>query len=199
MNKHILGYGLASMLFIATATASAVGLQKNNETIEELKISNTLLHEQIKILNIEKEDVKSTNFELFKKVQSFEENIETLNKDKQNLLQELKIIKEEAKSWTTFTATYYDANYISTGKSPGDPYYGITASGEPVREGVTVAVDPRVIPLGSWVEIKYPDGRIEKRKATDTGGAIKGKKIDIYIAKASYTSGKHPVKVRIIN
>ena len=53
---------------------------------------------------------------------------------------------------------------------------GNTASGTPIREGV-VAVDPRVIPLGSTVII---DGK--EYKAEDTGGWIKGKKIDIAVA-----------------
>lgn len=53
---------------------------------------------------------------------------------------------------------------------------GNTASGTPVREGV-VAVDPRVIPLGSTVII---DGK--EYLAEDTGGWIKGKRIDIAVA-----------------
>lgn len=50
---------------------------------------------------------------------------------------------------------------------------GITASGLPVQPGL-VAVDPSVIPLGSTVII---DG--VSYIAADTGGAIKGNKIDI--------------------
>lgn len=62
------------------------------------------------------------------------------------------------------------------GKAKDDPQYGITASGAKVTEGRTIAVDPKVIPLGWWV---YIDG-IGFRRAEDTGGAIKGKIIDIY-------------------
>lgn len=50
---------------------------------------------------------------------------------------------------------------------------GITASGLPVQPGL-IAVDPSVIPLGSTVII---DG--VSYIAADTGGAIKGNKIDI--------------------
>ena len=53
---------------------------------------------------------------------------------------------------------------------------GITASGLPVREGL-VAVDPAVIPLGArvWVE------GFGVMLAADTGGAIKGKRLDIFM------------------
>jgi uncharacterized protein YabE (DUF348 family) len=74
------------------------------------------------------------------------------------------------------TLTAYSAGFASTGKNKGDDGYGVTASGAIVREGRTIAVDPRVIPIGWWV---YIDG-IGFRRAEDTGSAVKGKKIDVY-------------------
>lgn len=53
-----------------------------------------------------------------------------------------------------------------------------TFLGTTVRPGV-VAVDPDVIPLGSRVYIKYPDGSGHYATAEDTGGAIKGNRIDV--------------------
>lgn len=83
----------------------------------------------------------------------------------------------------TVTATAYTAGPESTGKSPGHPLYGITFSGLPVQVG-HIAVDPRVIPLLSQVYIEGLDSHSAqfdgKYLATDTGGAIKGNKIDIY-------------------
>jgi 3D (Asp-Asp-Asp) domain-containing protein len=45
-----------------------------------------------------------------------------------------------------------------------------------------VAVDPKVIPLGSKLYITTPSGNIVygMAVAADTGGAIKGNKIDLY-------------------
>ncbi|MCJ7548073.1 MAG: 3D domain-containing protein, partial [Anaerolineae bacterium] len=62
----------------------------------------------------------------------------------------------------------------TAGVSPDAPYYGYTATGLKMRSGL-VAVDPRVISLGSeiWVA-DYGVGL-----AADTGGAIKGKRIDL--------------------
>ncbi|WP_219834701.1 3D domain-containing protein [Paenibacillus sp. R14(2021)] len=80
------------------------------------------------------------------------------------------------------TLTAYSAGVASTGKGVNHPEYGITASGARVKEGRTIAVDPRVIPIGWWV---YIEG-IGFRRAEDTGSAIKGKKIDVYYNSESY-------------
>ncbi|UNK18515.1 G5 domain-containing protein [Paenibacillus sp. N3/727] len=63
-----------------------------------------------------------------------------------------------------------------------------TASGTRVTEGRTIAVDPSVVPIGWWV---YIEG-VGFRRAEDTGGAIKGNKIDVYFdsLKAAYNFGR---------
>jgi uncharacterized protein YabE (DUF348 family) len=82
------------------------------------------------------------------------------------------------------TLTAYSAGPASTGKSVGDAGYGQTATGTTVTEGRTIAVDPGVIPLGWWV---YIEG-IGYRRAEDTGGAINGKKIDVYYDSEKYAN-----------
>lgn len=72
--------------------------------------------------------------------------------------------------------TAYGPGQEHTGKSPGDPQYAITASGIRATEGRTVAVDPALIPLGTWI---YIEG-YGLYRAEDTGSAVKGKKIDVY-------------------
>ncbi|WP_285769454.1 peptidoglycan-binding protein [Peribacillus sp. SI8-4] len=59
-----------------------------------------------------------------------------------------------------------------------------------------IAVDPNVIPLGSIVEVEGYGRAI----AADTGGAIKGNRIDVFIAKENdaLTWGRKQVKVKII-
>ncbi len=56
---------------------------------------------------------------------------------------------------------------------------GITASGLPATEKV-IAVDPRVIPLGTTCYISGSYAEVGFRTAADTGGGIKGNFIDIY-------------------
>ena len=78
--------------------------------------------------------------------------------------------------------TWYTAD--TCGKAPDHPAYGITASGLPVEEGVTCAVDRSVIPLGSEVHVFYADGTVGTFRATDTG--VKGEWVDIYTPDYDY-------------
>ena len=80
------------------------------------------------------------------------------------------------------TITHYCICKKCCGKDPDDPGYGITASGRKATPGVSVAVDPSVIPLGSDVLVDYGDGEIHYYRADDTGGAVKGKHIDLCMA-----------------
>ncbi|MCR4289441.1 MAG: 3D domain-containing protein [Candidatus Scalindua sp.] len=76
-----------------------------------------------------------------------------------------------------FNATAYCSCEKCCDKDPSDEWYGITATGKRARWG-TVAVDRRVIKLGSTLKIKrYPDTIF---RAEDVGGAIKGNHIDVW-------------------
>ncbi len=72
---------------------------------------------------------------------------------------------------------------------------GITRSGTRVSRG-TVAVDPTVIPLGTKLYIENYGEAI----ALDTGGAIKGNRIDLYMEtkKEAFEWGRREVKVWIL-
>lgn len=105
-------------------------------------------------------------------------------KDKQEQIEILEIIienqekdfsepvQQEPQYLGNFTVTHYCPCFKCCGKEDG-----ITATGTPAKEGRTVAVDPKVIPLGSTVLI---DG-IEYI-AEDIGGAIKGSRIDMFMS-----------------
>ncbi len=99
----------------------------------------------------------------------------------------------------TANATAYDAS--SCGKSPSHPAYGITATGAKAGYGI-VAVDPSVIPLGSKLYIESADGSYVygSAVAADTGGAIKGNRIDLcFNTRAeAIRFGRRPVKVYIL-
>lgn len=96
-------------------------------------------------------------------------------------------------------ATAYDAS--SCGKSPSHPAYGVTATGMKAGYGV-VAVDPSVIPLGSRLYIESADGSYiyGSAIAADTGGAIKGNRIDLCFNTRSeaISFGRRAVKVYVL-
>ncbi len=78
---------------------------------------------------------------------------------------------------------------------------GTTATGRPAKWGV-IAVDPRVIPLGSKVYVETVDGKFiyGTAIAADTGGAIKGNIIDICVNSRSeaYAFGRRQVYVYVL-
>lgn len=97
----------------------------------------------------------------------------------------------------TCTATAYDATFESNG------YWGpYSATGKPLDSGM-VAVDPRVIPLGTKLYIEAPDGSwvYGYSVAEDTGGAIKGNKVDLFFHSPQRVRqfGRRTANVYILN
>jgi len=91
----------------------------------------------------------------------------------------------------TVTATAYTAS--CTGCS------GVTATGINLKNNPdlkVIAVDPNVIPLGTKVYVEGYGYAV----AGDTGGAIKGNKIDVFFPNKSqaYNWGRKTVKIRIL-
>ncbi|MDR0931033.1 MAG: G5 domain-containing protein [Clostridiales bacterium] len=90
--------------------------------------------------------------------------------------------------------------YCPCSKCCGPYSSGYTATGMRATKGV-IAVDPRVIPLGSKVFIETPDGSYVygTAVAADTGGAIKGNRIDLCFNSHSeaLAFGRRSVKVYI--
>ncbi len=98
------------------------------------------------------------------------------DKGKADSEEESNVSTEGAKHLGSFKITHYCSCFYCCGKWAG----GNTASGTRPTSGRTIAVDPKVIPLGSKVIING-----HTYTAEDTGKAIKGKKIDIYVNKHS--------------
>ena len=101
-------------------------------------------------------------------------------------------------------ADFQDVLHVkATAYAPGAHDNGqwgdLTHLGTTVRPGV-IAVDPAVIPLGSRVYIEYPDGTGAYAVAEDTGGAIKGNRIDIAMSSVdkAYDFGIKNVKVYVL-
>jgi 3D (Asp-Asp-Asp) domain-containing protein len=94
--------------------------------------------------------------------------------------------------WIVYSATAYTATCRGCS--------GVTATGVNVKDQSKdyriIAVDPRVIPLGSLVEVEG----YGHFTAQDTGGAIKGFKIDILKQSVNQASefGRKNVKLRVL-
>lgn len=109
----------------------------------------------------------------------YEARIAEANRAKSELMEQLLSTTapvESEPSYRKYLGEFIITYYCSCSKCCGKAD-GITASGAKVREGVTVAVDPMVIPLGTYL---YIEG-IGYRVAQDTGASIKGNRIDVYM------------------
>ncbi|WP_405101660.1 3D domain-containing protein [Oceanobacillus sp. FSL H7-0719] len=84
---------------------------------------------------------------------------------------------EEKRNWQTFEITQYTSGYESTQKRKGEAGYGITASGEYVQEGLTIACSPD-IPFGTKIYIEILD---HTYTCFDRGSLITSGKIDVYV------------------
>ena len=85
----------------------------------------------------------------------------------------------------TFTATAYSLR-------------GRTASGGGVRRGI-IAADRRVLPIGTRVRLEAGSYSGEYLVA-DTGGAVRGRKIDIWVPQTSEAMrfGRRPVRLTVL-
>lgn len=86
----------------------------------------------------------------------------------------------------TYTATAYSLR-------------GRTASGRPVSRGL-IAADPRVLPLGTRVRVEAGSFSGEYLVA-DTGGAVKGRRIDIWTpsTREALQFGRRAVKLTVLS
>jgi 3D (Asp-Asp-Asp) domain-containing protein len=111
----------------------------------------------------------------------------------------VEVVEEPAPVWKTFEATAYVA-FCDTG------CIGITKTGINVRNTTThegkriIAVDPSVIPLDTSVDIRLADGTTFEATAQDTGGAIRGNRLDLLVSTEdrAWQFGRQTVEVRII-
>ena len=86
-------------------------------------------------------------------------------------------------------------NYVATAYS----LRGKTASGRLVGRGL-IAADPRVLPLGSRVRLDHP-GYSGEYVVADTGGMIRGKRIDIWTPSSGEAMrfGRRTVKLTVLS
>jgi 3D (Asp-Asp-Asp) domain-containing protein len=86
-------------------------------------------------------------------------------------------------------------NFVATAYSTD----GTTKSGSQTRTGI-VAADPRVLPIGTRIRVAEAGPYSGVYTVTDTGRAIKGSEIDLFIpdAKEAKRFGRRHVQVEVL-
>lgn len=191
----IIGIGI----IISETNARIEGLEKEVLEVEtmqeelileknelESKLSNQREASNAKDLEIK--ELKDKESELIQSNKELEEEKERLEKIKTPSRSKLPTSKSGNAS--EFTVTAYDLSVDSCGKKPNHPQYGMTRSGSSLightwKTARAIATDPKVIPLGSKVEVTFLDESYSKYNGTytsvDTGSAVKGKIIDLFL------------------
>lgn len=174
------------LIIILLLTTIGVSIYSNNEYAKLEAINGSLnatINEQTsKIANIEDEKEK-----LNIRISELIEENERLKKKADQTVKNSTSTQQSTTTKTVATSTggknlgqFRISAYCSCKKCCGKWAGGKTASGTTPTAGRTIAVDPKVIPLGSKVII---DGHTYV--AEDTGGAIKGNRIDMYFSSHS--------------
>lgn len=94
-----------------------------------------------------------------------------------------------------YVGAFYVTFYSNTVEQCGNDL-GITASGKMVTEDPTcwtVAVDPKIIPLGTKLKIDLEGYESVVFEATDTGSAIKNYDVDVFVASESLSKSLNPI------
>lgn len=157
--------------------------------------------------------VKSERDELIQQKEALEKELELLKSELKSKEQELQRVKQHTVKQQTknlhHTQSASTASKTLTAVATAYTAYckgcsGVTATGINLRENPNakvIAVDPKVIPLNSKVEVVYNDQSLGVFVAGDTGGAIKGNKIDIFMPskEEAYNWGRRTVTVRVLD
>lgn len=106
------------------------------------------------------------------------------------------LIQYEPGPWTDgWVATFYDGDKGINGAGTG-----ITKSGLPASKDWTVAADIRLLPMGTIIEVQYGNWISEPLQVQDVGGAIQGKRLDIYVPSQAdcLQLGRQTVRIRVL-
>ena len=174
-----------SCVLFSNSTFSATHTVKTGETLEEISDKYETTKDTILELNdLEKEEQAQTGFVL--KLPSAIKNKVAVQVEKKDELDDYEVTKTFKVSASAYTAYCKGCS-------------GYSKTGINLRKDSSlkvISVDPKVIPLGTKVWVEGYGIAV----AGDTGGSIKGKKIDILVAnnKTAYNWGRRTVTVKLL-
>lgn len=163
----------------------------------ELEKAKQAEEARIKAERIEKERLAKIEAERQAKIEA-----ERKAKAQAEAKRQAEIQAKEAKQTQSTEGIAFNGSYYT---SHCNGCSGVTATGYNVSNTIyyqgmrVIAVDPRVIPLYSIVEVSTPHETF-KAIALDKGGAIKGHNVDILVAdnKTAYKLGRHTVYIKVL-
>lgn len=199
----------------ANDNIKVIRVEKVTDVVEEpinfavvTKKDNSLAKGTEKVMNAGKEGLKAKEFEVV---------LENGKEVSRKLISEKQVKEKQDKVVAVGTKVAAATQVVSRGtssKASGKEIYvsstaytancsgcsGRTATGLDLRANPgakVIAVDPSVIPLGTKVYVEGYGYAV----AADTGGAIKGNKIDVFFSSKSeaYKWGRKTVKIKILN
>ncbi|MFW0909641.1 3D domain-containing protein [Bacillus altitudinis] len=126
------------------------------------------------------------------RIKTLEDEVKALKKPPKHVVKRKKAPPKLAQ---TYEVTAYTNGAESTGKLPGHPEYGVTASGARTKTGHTIACPPSMA-FGTRLNIED----IGVRTCEDRGGAITEGHIDLYVAGVAEAQsfGRQRLKAEII-
>lgn len=186
-------------------------IEELNSTLQEKHVLEKENSEYVKAnedLTIELSEAKDKNVELKEEVSDLGKEIVQLKKkntvttsssSKNNSSQVKKKTSKPASStkssskWRTMTVEASAYTLVKNGDKLGGT--GLTSTGAVPTANRTIAVDPTVIPYGSL--IKYNGVTYT---AEDTGGMIKGNKVDIFMntLEECLTFGRKDIEIQVM-
>lgn len=157
--------------------------------LNKLNKLNQLMLQKERSYEITLVDFIVTYDRLFKKYQelygSYQEQAILLTKQEVN---------NEIGNWTPYEVTAYsqESGVITS--------IGIDLKANYTKYLSIAAVDPKIVPYGSTLLIEFADGTVKPYIAADTGGKIKGNRIDIYMTdrQEALQFGRQNLLVKII-
>lgn len=177
VGKMILSLVMAVIIIITGTDSNIIGIVKG------IKLTEDRAKDRVVDKLVEKEDKK---IEGKKQVILTAPMIQFVSKKQTQELSILSVEEQAAPAektnksikHTTADVSAYTSGYESTGKTMGDPDYGITASGKRVKENHTIAC-PKSLRFGTRI---YVPKLRKTYTCEDRGSLITEGKLDIYIA-----------------
>lgn len=193
-------------------------INKSTKTLEEVNKSLSTIKEGQENNSIDIKNINTKHDEIKKQIDSIKnrvDKIETSKSKKDTTLVASRGNNYRGEYLGNFQITAYDLSVQSCGVPIGGKDYGITANGASLidksrTESMSVAADPRVIPMGSKIRLTFNNNKYSRFNGiytvNNTGGAIKGNILDLFMgdfnsnktAKQVWDFGRTSAKVEFI-